>query len=344
MPANQVEYRRLGNSGLKISVPILGAMSFGSPEWMPWVLPEDKSFEIMQAAWDQGINTFDTANNYSNGESERIVGKFLEKSKIPRERIIIATKCWSLVGHSPSDMTFLTPDLNKQRDYVNQDGLSRAAIFNAVEASLARLNTPYIDLLQIHRFDPKTPAEETMKALHDLVQSGKVRYIGGSSMRCWQFALLNQVAEKNGWTKFVSMQNEYSLLYREEEREMNAYCKFHGIGIIPWSPLAAGPLARPLSASDTTRTAVTKGTPFERKHSEADKMIINRVEELAKKKNLKMSQVALAWVASRATSPIVGATSVERLHDSIITEVKLTDEDIKYLEEPYEPKPVRGHA
>ncbi|KAG1888507.1 NADP-dependent oxidoreductase domain-containing protein [Suillus subluteus] len=275
----------------------------------------------MKAAWDLGVNTIDTANIYSNGESEHLIAKFIKK-------------VW-LTMH-------LIPGLKKLPEYVNQSGLSRAAIFNAVDASLARLATSYIDLLQIHRFDPSVTPEETMKALHDLVQSGKVRYIGASSMRCWQFAMLNDVAVRNGWTTFVSMQDEYSLLYREEEREMLAYCKHNGIGVIPWAPLASGVLARPVG-TETTRLNSTKGTAREKKLSSADVTIINRVEELAKKKNCKMSQIALAWVASKVSSPIVGISSVQRLQESIIEEIELTPEEIKYLEEPYEPKATRGH-
>ncbi|KAG1806971.1 Aldo keto reductase [Suillus subaureus] len=339
---SKVQYRSLGKSGLKISVPVIGAMSFGTPKWAPWVLDEEPSIEIMKAAWDLGVNTIDTANMYSNGESERIVAKFIKKYNIPRPQIVIATKCYGLVADDASLPTFFMPDLQKLSKYVNQSGLSRAAIFNAVDASLARLETPYIDLLQIHRFDPSVTPEETMKALHDLVQSGKVRYIGASSMRCWQFAMLNDVAARNGWTTFVSMQDEYSLLYREEEREMLGYCKHNGIGVIPWAPLASGVLARPIG-TETTRLNSVKGSTWEKKLSSADATIINRVEELAKKKNCKMSQIALAWVASKVSSPIVGISSVQRLQESIIEEIELTPEEIKYLEEPYEPKAIRGH-
>jgi len=296
----------------------------------------------MKAAWDLGINTMDTANIYSNGESERLLAKFIQKYQIPRHQIVIASKCYGVVSDDVSVRAFGVPGLKDQPRHVNQSGLSRAAIFNAVEASLARLETSYLDLLQIHRYDSEVPAEETMKALHDLVQSGKVRYIGASSMRCWQFAHLNEVAEKNGWTKFVSMQDEYSLLYREEEREMLAYCKFNGIGVIPWSPLAAGDLARPLG-TETVRITSAKGTIFERKFSEADKTIVNRVEELANKKGIKMGQIALAWVGQKIVSPIVGVNSIERLKESIVTDVTLTPEEVTYLEEPYVPKSVRGH-
>ncbi|KAJ7590429.1 NADP-dependent oxidoreductase domain-containing protein [Mycena floridula] len=338
------QYVRLGQTGLKVSVPILGAMSFGSSKWGGWPIEEEESIAILKAAWDRGVSTIDTANVYSNGESERIVAKFIKKYQIPRSQVVIATKCYGLVGENPGDRTVLMPELRKTRRFVNQYGLSRAAIFNAVEESLERLDTPYIDLLQIHRYDVDTPGEETMKALHDLVQSGKVRYIGASSMRTWQFAHLNEIAEKHNWTKFVSMQNEYSLLYREEEREMLPYCKFHGIGVIPWGPLSAGQLARPLDAEATTRAQATVGTPFERKHSEADKAIIARVEEIAKKRDQTMAQVALAWVGSKISSPIVGISSVKRLEEAINPSFTLTEEEIKYLEEPYEPKRVQGHA
>jgi aryl-alcohol dehydrogenase-like predicted oxidoreductase len=317
-------------------------MSFGSSKWGAWILDEEPALQIMKAAWDLGINTIDTANLYSNGESERIVAKFIKEYQIPRHQIVVATKCFGLVASDPSIHIHSVPGLDKTREYINQRGLSRAAIFNAVEASLARLETPYIDLLQIHRYDSTVPAEETMKALHDLIESGKVRYIGASSMRCWQFAHLNEVASKNGWTKFISMQNEYSLLYREEEREMLAYCKFNGIGVIPWAPLASGTLARPIG-TETVRVEASRGTAFEKKFSEADEAIIGRVEELANKKGVKMGQIALAWVGRKVVSPIVGVNSVERLEESIVSDIKLTPEEMAYLEEPYVPKVVRGH-
>jgi len=342
MSTPKVQYRQLGKSGLRVSVPILGAMTFGSSKWSPWVLDEEASLEVIKAAWDLGINTIDTANLYSNGESERLVAKFIQQYQIPRHQLVIASKCFGLVADDLSVHSYIAPELREQPRYVNQSGLSRAAIFNAVDASLARLETPYLDLLQIHRYDAEVPADETMKALHDLVESGKVRYIGASSMRCWEFAHLNEVAEKNGWTKFVSMQDEYSLLYREEEREMLAYCKFNGIGVIPWAPLAAGDLARPVG-TESVRVTSSIGTIFEKKFSDADKIIINRVEELAKKKGVKMAQIALAWVGQKVASPIVGVNSVERLKESIVSDITLTAEELTYLEEPYVPKPVRGH-
>ncbi|KAG6844301.1 hypothetical protein H0H87_008033 [Tephrocybe sp. NHM501043] len=328
--APKVQYRQLGKSGLRVSVPIIGAMSFGSSKWASWVLDEEDAFKVLDAAWELGINTIDTANMYSNGESERIIGNWIKK-------------CWGLVGYEMELNTILHPDLPYTRDYVNQGGLSRAAIFNAVEASLAPMGTPYIDLLQIHRYDFSTSAEETMKALHDIVASGKVRYIGASSMRAWQFALLNEVADKHGWTKFVSMQDEYSLLYREEEREMHAYCNYHGIGLILWAPLASGALARPLN-SNTLRTEFAIGTPFHKELTEADRAIVNRVEEIATKKGVKMGQVALAWATAKVSSSIVGVNSVQRLAEGVATYIILTEEETKYLEEPYQPKLIRGHA
>ncbi|KAJ7728294.1 NADP-dependent oxidoreductase domain-containing protein [Mycena maculata] len=340
MRSPSATYTRLGAAGIRVSVPIMGCMSFGLSEKWPWVLDEEPSFKVLKAAWDHGLTTFDTANIYSDGESERIIGKFLKKYNIPREKVVIATKVHHLVlddtidgGDNPRDT----------RDYVNQDGLSRAGIFNAVEASLKRLDTSYIDLVQIHRFDPRVPVTETMRALHDLVQSGKVRYIGASSMRTWRFSEMNHIADMNGWTQFVSMQNEYSLLKREEEREMIPYCKAHGIGLIPWAPLAGGALAHPLGA-ETARTKTIKGTPMEPPVTDADKIIISRVQELAEKKGCTMSQIALAWVCLKVDSPIVGISSVSRVEESAQKGVELTAEEAKYLEEPYVPKPVRPYA
>lgn len=228
------------------------------------------------------------------------------------------------------------------KDTDRNSGLSRTAIFNAVDASLARLDTPYIDLFQIHRYDPETPPEETMKALHDLVQSGKVRYIGASSMWATQFAQLQFVAEKNGWTKFVSMQNYYNLCYREEEREMNRFCNDTGVGIIPWSPLFGGRLARAVGYDESLRSK--KPSPFDSGLTEADEKIICRVEELADKKGWKMSQVALAWHKAKGAVPIVGFNSIKRMDEACDVRGKtLTDEEVKYLEEPYMPKSIQGH-
>jgi len=336
----------LGKSGLRVSVPIVGCMSFGSSEWSDWVLDEDRALPLLKAAWDRGVTTLDTANVYSNGESEKVIAKFIKTYKIPRDKLIIMTKCFNLVGDSPGLFTSKQPNLKNTRDYVNQSGLSRAAIFNAVEASLQRLETPYIDLLQIHRYDANTPAEETMCALNDLVRSGKVRYIGASSMYAWQFSEYNYAAEKNGWTKFISMQNHYHLLYREEEREMIPYCKYHGIGLIPWAPLAEGHLARPLDKGlhDQEKTSRAQTAVFKRSITPADEIIITRVEALAKKYNVKMAQIAMAWINTKVDSPIIGMSSPARLEDAIPVGIQLTPEEIKSLEEPYKVKGIEGHA
>lgn len=343
LDSTKVEYVRLGKSGLKVSVPILGAMSFGDPGWGSWVIDEEKALPLLKAAYDRGVNTWDTANVYSNGVSEKIIAKAIKQYNIPRHKLLILTKCYAAVGEGTSSRVGnYQSDLGKSKDYVNQYGLSRQAIFNAVAASLKRLETDYIDLLQIHRFDPNTPIEETMEALHDLVRSGKVRYIGASSMWAVQFAQMQFVAEKHGWTKFISMQNRYNLLYREEEREMNRFCNDTGVGLIPWAPLDRGNLARPYDQYGKTERS--KPDP-ESGLREVDVKTIARVQELAEKKGWKMSQVALAWVNKRISSPIIGFSSVERLEEACDVRGKtLTDEEEKYLEELYEPKKIMGHS
>jgi len=340
---SKAEYIKLGNSGLRVSIPIFGAMSIGHPDWAPWVIDEEKSLPLLKAAYDRGLNTWDTANVYSNGVSEEIIGKAIKKYNIPRHKLVILSKCNGAVGEEPGLRTvFFRKEVGASKDYVNQVGLSRQAIFNAVDASLKRLDTPYIDLLQIHRFDPTVPLEETMEALHDLVKSGKVRYIGASSMWATQFAQMQFVAEKNGWTKFVSMQNHYNLLYREEEREMNRFCNDTGVGLIPWAPLCRGHLARPIEELGST----TRSKPeAEKGLSDVDVQTIKRVQEIAEKKGWKMSQVALAWINKRISSPIIGFSSIERIDEAIEVRGKtLTEEEEKYLEELYQPKAISGHA
>ncbi|KAF2476005.1 aldo-keto reductase [Lindgomyces ingoldianus] len=341
--ATKVEYVQLGTSGLRLSYPILGGMTLGSSQWENWVLDEDAALEILKAAYDRGINTWDTANAYSNGASEEVMGKALKKFGIERRKVIIMTKCWAHVAEEAGVVTFMYgPQMEQTKDYVNQGGLSRAAIFDAVDASLARLQTSYIDVLQIHRFDPTTPIEETMKALHDLVQSGKVRYLGASSMWATQFAKMQFVAEKNGWTRFVGMQNLYNLCYREEEREMIRFCKSTGVGLIPWSPMLGGKLAWPLNKNTSVRA--TTSSPMNPVLTSADEEIIRRVEKVAKDKGCKMSQVALAWVRIKGGIPIVGFNSVDRIEDACgLRGLKLSDEEVKFLEEPYVPKNVIGH-
>jgi aryl-alcohol dehydrogenase-like predicted oxidoreductase len=289
------------------------------------------------------------ANVYSNGASETIIGKAIKHFSLPREKLVIMTKCYGYVGEDPSIRAItLAAEMPQLKDYTNQGGLSRSAIFNAVNASLKRLDTDYIDLLQIHRFDPNTPIEETMEALHDLVRSGKVRYIGASSMWAVEFAEMQFVAEKRGWTKFVSMQNQYNLLYREEEREMNRFCNRTGVGLIPWAPLCRGHLARPAAAfGSTTRSAGEKETlsRWQTGHEEMDKKTIERVEELAKKHGWKMSTVALAWINKRVASPIIGFSSKERMDEALEARGKvLSEEEERYLEELYQPRPISGHS
>ncbi|KAF2645863.1 aldo-keto reductase-like protein [Massarina eburnea CBS 473.64] len=342
---SKAEYRQLGKSGLRVSVPILGAMSIGHKEWQPWVIEEDEALPLLKAAYDRGITTWDTANVYSNGVSEEIIAKAIKKYSIPRHKLTILTKCFGTVGETPDVRSIMWPkEIPQLKDYTNQSGLSRAAIFNAVNASLKRLDIDYIDLLQIHRFDKTTPLEETMEALNDLVRSGKVRYIGASSMWAVEFAQLQAVAERNGWTKFISMQNHYNLLYREEEREMNRFCNATGVGLIPWAPLCRGHLARPTSQfGQSIRSEGEKknGTSLQ----EADLKTIERVEELAKKHGWSMSAVSLAWINRRVTSPIIGFSKEARMDEALEARGKeLTEEEEKYLEELYVPKNIQGHS
>ncbi|KAF9010358.1 Aldo/keto reductase [Hymenopellis radicata] len=323
-------YRRLGNSGLRVSIPILGCMSFGDPTWGKWVKGEEEAFALLKTAYDAGVTTWDTANMYSNGMSERLIGKFMQQFNIPRSNVTIATKVRFLVDHDdPTTITsFFRPELKDQRDYVNHSGLSRAAIFNQVADCLSRLKTDYIDILLIHASDDETPLEETMCALNDLVRSGKVRYLGASNTRAWRFIEMNNVAHARGWSTFACVQMEHSLLYRAEELELFAYCQYKGIGITSYSPLLDGNLARPLGTK-TERTAV-----FPKELKASDIKIIERVIELAEKHSWKMSQVALTWSLTKISSPIVGANTPERLLEAVEIGTKsLPDEDIKYLEE-----------
>ncbi|KAL3423779.1 hypothetical protein PVAG01_05526 [Phlyctema vagabunda] len=344
-----MEYTRLGNSGLKISKVILGAMSFGSSEWQEWVLNEDDALPLLKYAYDVGLNTWDTADVYSSGRSEEIIGKALKKYEIPRNRVVILSKCYFGVaddGTQPSIMSVRDND----GEFVNRIGLSRKHIFDAVDASVKRLGT-YIDVLQIHRLDRDVPREEIMRALNDVVESGKVRYIGASSMAAWEFQTLQNIAEKNGWHKFISMQNYYNLLYREEEREMLPYCRDTGVGIIPWSPVARGALTRPFSDRTTTRekSDMMLNSMIRGKETEIDKTVIGRVEELSKKKGVSMATIATAWVLSKEkVNPIIGLSSKERI-DQAVQSVhfagagKLSEEDIKFLEEGYAPKERQGY-
>lgn len=324
-----MDYVKLGRTGLDVSRICLGCMSYGVPERgnHRWVLNEEESRPFIRRALDLGINFFDTANVYSDGTSEEIVGRAL-KDYARRDEIVIATKVNGRMHAGP-----------------NGQGLSRKAIMNEIDESLRRLGTDYVDLYQIHRWDYNTPIEETMEALHDVVKAGKARYIGASSMYAWQFLKAQHVAEKNAWTRFVTMQNYLNLLYREEEREMLPLCRAEGVGLIPWSPLARGRLTRDWEASTARSETDEFGKTLYAATAEADKQVVNRVAELAEKRGVSRAQIALAWVLQQepVVAPIVGATKMHHLEDAVAAlSVELTSEEIAHLEEPYVPHPVLG--
>jgi len=337
----KMEYQRLGNSGLKVSRIILGCMTYGNPSWegSPWVLSEDQSLPLIKKAYDVGINTFDTANTYSNGVSESIFGKALKKYSIPRSRVVIMTKLYyPVLEDDPNARP--SPAIN-DGPLVNQMGLSRKHIFDAVEGSLRRLDTDHIDVLQLHRLDSETPPEEIMRALHDLVQMGKVRYLGASSMHCWEFARLQYIAKMNGWTPFVSMQGLYNLLYREEEREMNPFCEAEGVGLIPWSPLARGLLARPWKEKSARADQDQKTKKWF--VGDQNEEIVTRIEEMAKRKSCEMGAIAMAWLFSKGACPIVGLNSEARIEQALEAfSVTLSKEEVEMLEEPYRPLAVQA--
>ncbi|CAE7118231.1 unnamed protein product [Rhizoctonia solani] len=338
-------YVRLGKSGLKISRVILGLMSYGNDEWAKWVLNEEEGIKHIKAAYDAGIQTFDTANVYSNGESERILGKAIKELKLPRDEIVVMTKLYGVVARTPGERLFGDNEKADATGYVNQYGLSRKHIFESIKHSLERLQLDYVDVLQCHRFDYDTPIEETMQALHDVVKSGYARYIGMSSCHAYQFHAMQNYAINNKLTPFISMQNHHSLLYREEEREMIPTLKMFGVGMIPWSPLARGLLTRPFNET-TLRSETDPVIKAIEKVKEANKEIIVRVENIAKARGISMAQVAVAWSLSRdgVSAPIIGTTNLKNLEDIIAAvHIKLSDEEIKQLEEPYVPQPVVGH-
>ncbi|KAK6851194.1 hypothetical protein PG995_009547 [Apiospora arundinis] len=344
--ATKVEYRRVGSSGLVVSNPILGTLGLGDSKWMNWAMDEEEARDILYAAYTRGINTWDTANAYSNGKTEAIIGRVIKEFNIPRRKLVLMTKVGRIVadteqGDSSDFVAFLDDSVQKSKDYVNQYGLSRMAILSAVEQSLERLQSTYIDVLHIHRWDPDTPIEETMGTLHGLVASGKVRYLAASSMWAFELAQLQCMAELRGWTKIVAMQHHYNLLYREEEREMIKFCKRTGVGMLSWSPLAEGYLARPLEMADRT----TRSARFGHGSSDADCEIIARVQRVATRHNAEMSQVALAWLNKRVSAAIVGINSIRRMDEVLgAREVVLTDEEDAWLEEPYQPKSIQGHS
>jgi aryl-alcohol dehydrogenase-like predicted oxidoreductase len=332
-----MDYANLGTTGLKVSRICLGCMSYGAPasgELKPgshaWTLNEEQSQPFFRQALELGINFFDTANVYSAGASEEVLGRFL-KANVRREAVVIATKVHGLMREEP-----------------NGQGLSRKAILFELDQSLRRLQTDYVDLYQIHRLDHETPIEETLEALHDVVKSGKVRYIGASSMYAWQFAKALYLADLNGWTGFISMQNHYNLLYREEEREMIPLCESEGIGVIPWSPLARGRLARPWQAEKTKRLETDQfGKSMYSQTEAADKLVVDRLAKLAKQRGVPQAQIALAWLLGKpaVTAPIVGATKPHHLPDAVAAlSVRLTPQEIASIEEPYAPHPVLGFS
>jgi len=326
-----MEYVGLGKSGLKVSRICLGCMSYGNPEsgFHAWVLNEEMARPHIQRALEAGINFFDTANVYSYGSSEEILGRAI-RDFAKRDQVVLATKVWApMVKTDP-----------------NSGGLSRKAIMREIDASLKRLGTDYIDLYQIHRWDYTTPIEETLEALNDIVRAGKARYIGASSMFAWQFTKSLYLADQNGWARFMCMQPHYNLINREEEREMLPLCKAEGIGVIPWSPLARGYLARPWKSESTLRDQTDKFSKVVYGSTEdADRKVIDRTAEVAAKRGIPQAQVALAWLLSKptVTAPIVGATKPNHLEDAIASlSVKLSDEELRLLEEPYVPHPILG--
>lgn len=340
-----MEYTRLGHTGLDVSRICLGMMTYGTPQWRPWILDEAAGRPIVRRAVELGINFFDTADMYSAGVSEELTGKYLREFT-RRDEVVIATKVFF-----PVDMSFTGGFDNSKPQPPNTSGLSRKRIFSAVEASLKRLGVDYIDLYQIHRWDYQTPIEETMEALHDVIKSGKVRYIGASSMWAWQFSKAQYVSRINGWTPFVSMQNHYNLAYREEEREMIPLCRELGTAILPWSPLARGFLAgnREIGDADSGQTARAKTDTYahELYYREDDFKVVDRLSDLSAKRHESNAAIAYAWLLNQTgvAAPIVGASKVEQIEAAVAaTQIKLDDEELAFLEEPYKPHPVMGHS
>ena len=327
-----MKYINLGKTGMKVSRLCLGMMSYGSKTWREWVLTEEDAKPFIKRALEAGINFFDTADVYSTGESERITGRLLRELGGRREDVIVATKVHGQMS-----------------DDVNDRGLSRKHILDSIDKSLQRLGMDYVDLYQIHRWDYETRIEETMEALNDVVRAGKARYIGASSMFAWQFAKALHTSETHGWTKFVSMQNHYNLVYREEEREMIPLCIDQGIGLIPWSPLARGFFAGDRKRGGGGETVRSNSDPFGNSlyFRDEDFEVADRVAEIAKARGVSGSQVALAWILSKpyVTSPIIGATRMEHLDQAIAAlDIQLSGEEIKQLEDAYKPHPVLGHS
>jgi 1-deoxyxylulose-5-phosphate synthase len=329
-----VKYTTLGRTGLKVSRIALGCMSYGDPAWRPWTIGDAAAQPFFRAALDAGINFFDTANMYSNGASEEVTGRAL-RSMARRDDVVIATKVFYPVGPGGP----------------GREGLSRKHVLAACDASLSRLGVDYIDLYQIHRFDPITPIDETLEALNDLVRAGKVRYIGASSGWAWRMMQTLSISERHGWAKFVSMQNHYNALYREEEREMMPLCREMGLGVIPWSPLARGLLTRPRPAGASVRTPDTARSASDQYSLDvyegtAQWDVVDAVERVAKARGAGMAEVALAWLLARPglTAPIVGATKLSHLESAIrAVDLTLSNDEIAAIDAPYRAQPVRGH-
>lgn len=328
-----MEYVNLGSTGTKVSRICLGTMTYGSKKWREWILEENESMPFFKRAIEAGINFFDTADVYSLGASEEVTGKALKEFGPSRDKLVLATKVFNPMSDDPNDQ-----------------GLSRKHIMQAIDNSLRRLGTDYVDLYQIHRFDPHTPIEETLEALNDVVRAGKALYIGASSMFAWQFLKMLQFSRQNGLARFVTMQNHYNLVYREEEREMIPLCLDEKVGLIPWSPLARGFLAgnrkRGEGRGDTTR-AKTDDYAQGLYYKDSDYTVVDRLTEVAKQRGVSNSQIALAWILSKpgVASPIIGASKMTHLDEAIkALEIKLTPEEIKSLEQPYEAHPILGHS
>ena len=326
-----MEYARLGSAGVKVSRICLGMMSYGDPGSRRWMLGEAEAEPIVRRAVEAGVTFFDTADMYSDGVSEEITGRLLGKLFPRRDNYVLATKVYYPMGPGPDDR-----------------GLSRKHILAAVDASLQRLGVDYVDLYQIHRWDYETPIEETMAALRDVVQAGKARYLGASSMHAWQFAKAQQVAQAAGWTPFVSMQNHYNLVYREEEREMIPFCLDQGVGVIPWSPLARGLLAGNRERGGEQKTVRAGSDPLaETMYEDEDFDVVDVVRTVADERGVKPAQIALAWLLGKpgVTAPIVGATKLRHLDDAIAAvDLTLNDEEVARLEAPYRPHPILGHS
>jgi aryl-alcohol dehydrogenase (NADP+) len=324
-----MEYVNLGSTGVKVSRICLGCMTYGSRKWREWVLEEQESRPLIRQALEAGINFFDTADMYSVGASEEILGRALKEFGPTRDRLVIATKVFNAMGDDP-----------------NQRGLSRKHIFHAIDDSLRRLQTDYVDLYQIHRFDPATPMEETLEALHDVVRAGKALYIGASSMWAWQLAKMLSLAGQRGWPRFVTMQNHYNLLYREEEREMIPLCRAEGLGLIPWSPLARGRLARNRETGTVRARTDEYAKSLYAATADSDDKVIAAVQTLAAAHGVPPARIALAWLLHQPglTAPIIGASKPQHLENAVAAVgLKLTPDEIKQLEEPYVPHAVAGH-